>query len=158
MRKLISAAAVCAVAVGLVAVPNALGVKSAKQVGGTVSVNVTPNPLPDAVTTVTASGNVASNSSCRKGRTISFAWVNGSTVTPATGTATSGNNGDYTATVSRPLDLSTAASGVVLRATVAQTYRKVGSKKKGKKNKKGRQFNCLSFSGDSATVSLVPSP
>ena len=31
MKKLISAGAVCAVAVGLVAVPNALGVKSASR-------------------------------------------------------------------------------------------------------------------------------
>jgi hypothetical protein len=157
MKKLISAAAVCAVAVGLVAVPGALAVKSPKLVGGTVSVNVTPNPLPDATTTVTATGNVASNSSCRKDRDVTFSWVNGSTVTPATGAATTGPNGNYTATVSRPTDTSTTAlSGVVLRANVAQTFRKVGSKKKGKKNKKGRQFNCVAFTGDSSTVTLIP--
>jgi hypothetical protein len=45
MKKLISATAVCALAIGLVAAPGALGVKSPKLVSGTVSVGVTPIPL-----------------------------------------------------------------------------------------------------------------
>ena len=69
-----------------------------KQVGGTVSVSVTPNPLPNATTSVAASGNVASNSSCRKDRTIRFRLENGTTVGPEVGTATSRSNGNYTAT------------------------------------------------------------
>jgi hypothetical protein len=156
MKKLISACAVCAVAVAAVAAPSALGVKSAKQVGGTVSVGVTPNPLPDTTLAVTASGNVASNSSCRKDRTLHFFWVNGATVGPEVGTATTRSNGSYTATLPRPTDTSSTASSVVLRATVDQVTRKVGSKKKGKKTKKGRRFDCLALTGDSPAVTLVP--
>ena len=159
MKKLISACAVCAVAVGLVAVPNALGVKSAKQVGGTVSVNVTPTTFTTgdtSVTTATVSGNVASNSGCKKDRTVHFAYVNGATVTPLAETATTKGNGAYTATVPKPTDTNPPTTSVVLRATVDQTIRKVGSKKKGKKTKKGRAFNCLTFSGDSAPIAIAP--
>jgi hypothetical protein len=159
MKKLISACAVCAVAVGLVAVPNALGVKSAKQVGGTVSVNVTPTTFTTGdtnVTTATVSGNVASSSGCKKDRTVHFAYVNGATVTPLAETATTKGNGAYTATVPKPTDTNPPTTSVVLRATVDQTIRKVGSKKKGKKTKKGRAFNCLTFSGDSAPIAIAP--
>jgi hypothetical protein len=156
MRKLITACAVCAVAVGLVAVPGAVAVKSPKQVGGTVSVNVTPNPLPNATTTVTASGNVGSNSGCRKDRTVHFFWVSGTTVGPEVGSAMTGPNGDFTATLPRPTDTAPATTSVTLRATVDQLTRKVGSKKKGKKDKKGRQFSCLALSGDSPAVTLTP--
>jgi hypothetical protein len=160
MKKLISACAVCAVAVGVVAAPSALGVKSAKQVGGTVSVNVTPNTFTTgdtAVTSATVTGNVASNSSCRKDRTIHFAWVNGTTVGPDLGVvATTRSNGDYTATVPRPTDTNPPTTTVTLRATVDPVTRKVGSKKKGKKHKKGRAFNCLAITGDSAPVTIAP--
>src|SRR6476619_3326814 len=138
MKKLFSVGVLCALAIGLVAVPGAVAKKGPKLVGGAVT------------------GNVASNSGCRKDRDITFAWVNGAVVTPATGTAITGSNGDYTATVSRPTDTAPTATSVILRATVAQEFRKVGSKKKGKKNKKGRQFSCQSFSGDSPAVTLVP--
>jgi hypothetical protein len=161
MKKLISACAVCAVAVGLVAVPNALGVKSAKQVGGTVSVNVTPTTFTTgdtSVTTATVSGNVASNSGCKKDRTVHFAYVNGATVTPLAETATTKGNGAYTATVPKPTDTNPPTTSVVLRATVDQTIRKVGSKKKGKKTKKGRAFNCLQLTGDSAPIAIAPAP
>jgi hypothetical protein len=161
MKKLISACAVCAMAVGLVAVPNALGVKSAKQVGGTVSVSVTPTTFTTGdttVTTATVSGNVASNSNCRKDRTVHFAYVNGATITPLAETATTKGNGAYTATVPRPTDTNPPTTSVVLRATVDATIRKVGSKKKGKKTKKGRAFNCLQITGDSAPLTIAPAP
>jgi hypothetical protein len=161
MKKLISACAVCAVAVGLVAVPNAIGVKSAKQVGGTVSVNITPTTSTTgetSVTTATVSGNVASNSGCKKDRTVHFAYVNGATVTPLAETATTKGNGAYTATVPKPTDTNPPTTSVVLRATVDPTVRKVGSKKKGKKTKKGRAFNCLQITGDSAPIAIAPAP
>jgi hypothetical protein len=155
MRKLVSAVAVCALAVGLVAAPSALGVKSTKLVGGTVSVNVTPNPLPNATATVTASGNVASNSSCRKLRTVRFYWVVNGVQGAEIGSAVTRSNGDYTATLPRPTETAPTTTSVTLRAIVDQTFKKVGSKKKGRKDKKGRQFNCLSITGDSAPVTLV---
>jgi hypothetical protein len=161
MRRLISACAVCAVAVGLVAVPNALGVKSAKQVGGTVSVSVTPTTFTTGdttVTTATVSGTVASSSNCRKDRTVHFAYVNGATVTPLAETAVTKGNGAYTATVPRPTDTNPPTTSVTLRATVDAAIRKVGSKKKGKKTKKGRAFNCLSITGDSAPITIAPAP
>ena len=152
MRKLISACAVCAMAIGLVAVPNALGVKSPKQVGGTVTVSATPTTIESTTTRVTATGSVASNSGCKKDRTVHFSYVNGSTVTPLAVSATTKGNGFYTATLPKPAD--TAPASVTLRATVDAVVRKVGSKKKGKKTKKGRAFNCLELTGDSALLTI----
>jgi hypothetical protein len=156
MKKLISACAVCAVAVAAVAVPNALGVKSAKQVGGTVSVSVTPTTVDATTTSVTASGTVASNSSCKKDRTIHFAYVNGSTVGPEVGTTVTGSNGKYSVTLPKPTDTNPPTASVVLRATVDPATRKVGSKKKGKKTKKGRRFDCLQITGDSGPIAIAP--
>lgn len=140
MKKLIGAAAVCAVAVGLVAVPGALAVKSAKQVSSTTTVNVSPNPVAAGAAAV-GSGVVYANSSCRKDRTLTLEWVDTSTsaATPA-GTAETGSNGGWTANLTAPA----TAGTYTLRATVdGPVIRKVGSKKKGKKTKKGRRFDCL---------------
>ena len=62
---MITATAVCGLAVGLVVAPSAVAKKRTKLVSGTVSVFVTPNPVPASATMVTASGNVAASSSCR---------------------------------------------------------------------------------------------
>jgi hypothetical protein len=157
MKKFLGAAAACALVVGLVVVPGAGAVKAPKQVGGTVSANVTPNPIPATATMVTASGNVASNSGCRKLRTVRFAWVNGAVVTSLGVTALTGSNGNYTAMLPKPTD--TPPATVLLRVTVDQEFRKVGSKKKGRKEKKGRKFNCLERTADSAPITLeVPVP
>lgn len=141
MKKLISAAAVCTVAVGLVAVPGALGVKSTKQVPTTVSVNVTPTTIAHDGS-VTASGDVLSNSSCRKDRTVSLQWVDSVLNTPvgAPTTTTSGPSGKYSTSVTAPA----TAGTYTLQATVPPpaVIRKVGSKKKGKKTKRGRRFSC----------------
>jgi hypothetical protein len=152
MRKLVSACALCAVAVGLVVVPSALGVKSAKQVGGTVSVSASPSVVGIYTQSITASGSVSSSSSCKKDRTVHFAYVNGATVTPLPETATTGPSGKYTATLPVPSD--TPPATVTLRATVDSAIRKVGSKKKGKKTKKGRAFNCLELTGDSSPITV----
>jgi hypothetical protein len=156
MKKLITACALCAVAVAAVAVPSAMGVKSAKQVGGTVSVGVTPSTVDATTTTVTATGGVASNSGCKKARTIHFAYVNGTTVGPEVGMTTTGSSGKYTVTLPRPTDTNPPTASVVLRATADQAIRKVGSKKKGKKTKKGRRFDCLQITGDSGPVAIAP--
>jgi hypothetical protein len=153
MRKLITAFAVCAMAVGVVAVPNALGVKSAKQVGGTVTVSALPTTIESTTTSVTASGSVASNSGCKKDRTVRFSYVNGSTVTPLAETATTMGNGSYTATLPKPTDA--APASVTLRATVDAVVRKVGSKKKGQKTKRGRAFNCLELTADSTPLTVA---
>lgn len=152
MRKLVSACALCAVAVGLVVVPSALGVKSAKQVGGTVSVNVNPTAVGIYTQSVTASGGVSSNSNCKKDRTVRFAYVNGATVTPLPQTATTKPNGTYSATLPVPND--TPPATVTLRATVDSAIRKVGGKKKGKRTKKGRAFNCLQLTADSSPITV----
>jgi hypothetical protein len=167
MKKLIGATAVCAVAIGLVAVP-AAAVKSPKQVGGTVSVNVTPTTFTTGDATVTSasvSGVVSSNSNCKKDRTVSFQWVDGSgtAVAPAiAATATTKGNGFYSATVDKPAPTPPPTTGttatVYLKATVAQVTRRVGSKKKGKKTKKGRRFDCLQITGQSGPVTVLPAP
>jgi len=148
MKKLISAVAACALAIGLVVVPSALGVKSPKLVLGTVSVGVSSSPLPDTTPTETVTGNVASSSSCRKDRTVHFAYVVGGVQGADVGTAVTRSNGDFTATVPRPTQTSSTAPSVTLRTSVDQVTRKVGSKKKGQKTKKGRVFQCLSVSAD----------
>jgi hypothetical protein len=153
MKKLIGAAAVCALSVGLVVAP-AGAVKTTKQVGGTVSVSVTPNPIPATATTVTASGNVASNSGCRKLRTVRFFWVSGGVAGAQVGIVVTGSNGNFSATLPKPTD--TPPATVVLRVMVDQEFRKVGSKKKGRKAKKGRQFNCLQLTADSSAITLLP--
>jgi len=170
MRKLVGATAVCAIAVGLAVVPGAGAVPgngngngssngtghTPKQVSGTVSVNVTPTTVTSTTTNVTASGNVFATSGCRKDRTVRFSYVNGTTVTPLATTVETGPNGDYTATLSKPTDTNPPTSSVILRATVDQATRKVGSKKKGKRNKRGRQFNCMEVSGQSAAIAIAP--
>jgi hypothetical protein len=154
MRKLITATVLSALAVGVVAAPSAFAVKAPKPVAATVSVVPTPTTITPTTTTVTADGNVSSTSSCRKDRTVRFAYVNTTTnvVTPLTETAVTGSNGDYTVVLPKPTDAAPAT--VVLRATVDQVIRKVGSKKKGKKNKKGRQFDCLTTTADSVPLTV----
>jgi hypothetical protein len=156
MRKLISTCAVCALAVAAVAAPGALGVKSAKQVGGTVSLSVTPTTVDATTTELTATGGVASNSGCKKGRTVHFAYFNGTAVGSEVGVTTTRSNGKFVVTVPKPTDTNPPTASVVLRATVDQATRKVGSKKKGKKTKKGRRFDCLQLTGDSAPIAIAP--
>jgi hypothetical protein len=164
MRKLVSAGVVCALAIGLVAVPGALAKKGPKLVGGAVSVNVTPTTFTTGDTTVTTAsvnGNVASNSNCRKFRTVRFEWVDAATnlvVPPAIATTSpTGPNGDYSAVVPRPSVTNPPTTSVYLRAIVDPATRKVGSKKK-RKTKKGRVFNCQQITGQSAPVSILPAP
>ena len=148
MKKLISATAVCALAVGLVAVPGAFGVKSPKLGSGAVSVGVSPVPVPNATQTVIVTGNVASSSSCRKDRTLHFSWVTNGVAGPEVGSAVTGSNGDFSATLPRPTDTFPTTSSVTLRTSVDRVTRKVGSKKKGKRTKRGRAFECLSIGTD----------
>lgn len=177
MKKLFSAAVVCALAVGLTAAPSGIAVpgqgqgpgpkapkapkapKGAKQVPGTISVLATPTTITPTTTTVTASGNVFATSGCRKDRTVRFAYVNSSTgaVTPLTVTVLTGPNGDYNAVLPKPAD--TPPATVVLQATVDQEFRKVGSRKskKGKRTKRGRQFDCMQITGQSGPLTL-PAP
>jgi hypothetical protein len=158
MKRLFSASAVCALAIGMVVTP-ALAKKAPKLVGGTVSVNVTPTTVTpgDATTTVAASGNVASNSSCRKDRTVRFSYVEGTTVTPLVETAVTQSNGDWAVTLPEPASSDPATShSVVLRASVDEAIRKVGGKKKGKRHKKGRVFDCLTLTGDSSPITVTP--
>jgi hypothetical protein len=150
MKKLISVTALCALVVGLLAAPGALGVKSPKQVASTVTVSVTPNPVV-AGAPATASGNVQSNSSCRKNRTVVLEWVDTSNVATPAGTATTRPNGDYTAAVTAPTTIGT----YTLRATVqGPVLRRVG-KKKGEHAKRGRQFSCNASAPASSSPVIV---
>jgi hypothetical protein len=166
MRRIISAA-VCTLAVGLAAAPGVAASgpkpskpskppKGAKQVPGTLSVLVTPSTVTATTTTVTATGNVVASSGCRKDRTVRFAYVNTATgaATPLAQTAITGPNGNYSPVLPKPTDA--APASVVLRATVEEMVRKVGSKKKGKKPKRGRQFVCLEISGQSTPLTVSP--
>lgn len=165
MKKLHISLAVGALALGLVIAPGAIGKpgqgkgpKGAKQVPGTVSVFVTPDPVPASTTTVTATGNVGASSGCRKDRDLSFTYVNSITgaSTPLAQTAVTGSNGDYSVVL--PRSTATLPSTAVLQAKVAEEERRVGSKKKGKKKKKSRQFNCLEIVGQSAPITLQAPP
>jgi hypothetical protein len=159
MRKLVTTIALCGLAIGLVVAPGAVAKKGPKQVPGTVSVFVSPNPVPATAQTVTASGNVQSTSSCRKDRTVRFTYVNAVTgaSNPLAQTAVTGPNGDYSVVL--PRSNAALPSSATLQAKVDQQVRKVGSKKKGKKAKRGRKFNCLEITGQSAPITLqAPAP
>jgi ABC-type transport system substrate-binding protein len=161
MRKLISASAVCAVAIGLVVVSGAGAVSSTKQVPSTVTVSATPTTIDPTTTAVNVTGNVLANSSCRKDRTVHFFYVTSGTAGAEVGTpATTRSNGDFSATLPPP---STAADGTTqVRAIVDETLRTkiIKGKKKGagKGKKKGvikkRKFDCLQGSGDSNVLTV----
>lgn len=155
-KKLITAIALGALAGSLAVAPSAIAVKAPKPVAATVTVVPTPTTVAPETTTVTANGNVSSTSGCRKDRTVHFSYVNTSTnvVTPLVETALTGSNGDYTVVLPKPTDAAPAT--VTVRATVDQVIRKVGSSKKGKKNKKGRQFDCQATTADSAALTVSP--
>ncbi len=161
MKKPLSAVAVCALAIGLVAVPGALGAKTVKQVVSTVTVSATPTTIDPTTTAVNVTGNVAANSSCRKDRTVNFYYVTGGVQGPLVGgPVQTGPNGDFSATLLPP---PTDADGTTqVRAIVDETIRtkKVKGKKKGagKGKKKGaikkRKFNCLAGQGDSNVLTV----
>jgi hypothetical protein len=154
MRKVITTIAIGALAVGMTVAPGAIAKKGPKLVSGTVTAVPSPSTITPATTTVSVDGNVSSSSSCRKDRTVRFAYVAGTTVTPLAQTSVTRSNGNYTAVLPKPTDAAPAT--VTLRATVDQATRKVGSKKKGKKNKKGRPFNCLEVTGQSSPLTVSP--
>jgi hypothetical protein len=155
MRKLFSAIAIGLLASLLMVAATAVGKgpKSPKQAAGTVSVLATPSTLGAADTTTTVTGNVMSNSSCRKDRIVRFAYTGTVGTTQLAETAETRSNGDFTAVLPRPADAAPAT--VTLQASVDQADRKVGSKKKGKKQKKGRRITCLAATGQT-TLTLVP--
>ena len=158
MRKLSIAIAVGALAVCLAVAPAAAkpGPKAPKDVASTVTLVATPTTIDAATTTVAVSGNVKANSSCRKNRTVSFSYTDASGTT-AVGTAVTGPNGDYSATLPKPT--TTGPATVTLTATVAEAIRVTKGQSKGKGKKKGhgkkaRKFNCLS--GTASSVLTVP--
>jgi hypothetical protein len=161
MRKSISALAVCGLVVGLVAVPGALakpGAKTPKTHGGTVGL-VAPSPAVGATST-TASGNVFSQASCRKNRTVHLTLTNadGSSAAPEV-VATTGPNGDYSATVAVPAPVAPATTATyTLTANVDQAIRKSG-KSKGK-SKRARKHICAALTSAPVTVTAtaVPAP
>lgn len=174
MRKLVMASVVCALAVGLTAVPGAVGKKTAKQVTSHVTVSATPTSdvTTGATAAVNVSGNVKANSSCRKNRTMHFFYVVGGVVgntevVPISGTPViTGPNGDFSATLPPPTPL-VDGNNTQVRAVVDETLRTkvIKGKKKGanKGKKKGaikkRKFNCLEGFGDSnvfATSDGIP--
>jgi hypothetical protein len=153
MRKLCTLIALGALAAGLVAAPGAIGKKSPKQVPASVTLTATPSTLGATATTVTVSGNVQATSSCRKDRTVRFSYTGAAGTTDTGATTVTRSNGDFTAVLTKPADVAPAT--VTLTATVDAADRKVGSKKKGKKSKKGRKINCLSATG-STPLTITP--
>jgi hypothetical protein len=157
MRKLITATAVGAVALSLAA--PAVGAPKAPKAPhtgtGAITLAATPSTVTDTTTTVTVTGNLKANKGCKKDRTVRFSY--GATALAVT--ATTASNGDFTAVLPKPTDAGPAT--VTLTATTDAAERKVGSKKKGKKSKKGRKINCASNTG-STTVTVaapvVPAP
>jgi hypothetical protein len=147
MKRLISAAAVCAVATGLVAIPGAVAKPAPKTVPAAITVNESPNPV-TAGTAVTASGNLASRITCAKYRLVTLEWVDATQVATPAGTATTGPTGDYSTTFNAPA----AAGTYTLRASVTEGDRTVGGKHK--KHKKGRRFVCGGATASTAPVTV----
>jgi hypothetical protein len=153
MRKLFIAVAVGALVACVAAAPSAIGKKGPKLVSGAVTVTPTPSTVTPTTTTITVTGNVKASSSCRKDRTVRFAYTGAGGTTTLTETAVTRSNGDFTAVLPKPTDAAPAT--VTLQASVDEADRKVGSKKKGKKAKKGRKITCLSAQGE-ATLTVAP--
>ncbi len=157
MRKLCIAIAVGALAACLAVAPAAIGKngpKAPKQVSGAVTVTASPSTVTPATTTVAVSGNLKASSGCRKGRTVEFSYVGtGGATTPLAVTAVTGPNGDFSAVLPKPADAAPAT--VTLQASLDEIDRKVGSKKKGQKTKKGRKFTCLAAQGQT-TLTVAP--
>jgi hypothetical protein len=161
MRKLFTATAVCALAVGLTVAPGVSGKAQTKQVASGVTVSAAPTTVDPTTTAVSATGNVKANSSCRKNRTVTFDYVSGTGVVTPTGiSAVTGPNGDFSATL--PAPATTADGTTTVRATVTETIRTkvIKGKNKGanKGKKKGktqkRKFNCLSGTGTSNVITV----
>ena len=127
--------------------------KAPKLVSGAVSLTATPSTVTPSTTDLIVSGNVMATSSCRKDRVVSFTYVGpaGTTLLPVT--AVTGPNGNVTATVPKPTD--SAPATVQLEATVPQVDRRVGSRKNGKKAKRGRKITCLAATGQT-TLTVAP--
>lgn len=155
IRKLWSTIGIGLLATSLLVAATAVGKgpKAPKQAPGAVSVLATPSTLGAADATVTVTGNLKSNSGCRKDRVVRFAYSGTGGTTQLPQTAETRSNGDFTAVLPRPTD--TAPATVTLQVSVDEADRKVGSKKKGKKQKKGRKITCLAATGQT-TLTLVP--
>jgi hypothetical protein len=155
MRKLWSAFGVGLLATSLLLGGTAVGKgpKAPKQAPGALSVLATPSTLGTADTAVTVTGNLKSNSGCRKDRVVRFAYMGSGGTTQLPQTTETRSNGEFAVVLPRPTD--TAPAMVTLQVSVDQADRKVGSKKKGKKQKKGRKITCLAATGQT-TLTLVP--
>ena len=156
MRKLLGATAICLLAGAAIISATAVGKgpkAQPKQVAGTLSVLATPSTLGTADAATTATGNLKSNSGCRKDRVVRFSYTGSAGTTQLAETAETRSNGDFSAVLPRPTDMAPAT--VTLLVSVDQADRRVGSKKKGKKQKKGRKIVCLAASGQT-TLTLVP--
>jgi hypothetical protein len=168
MRRLISALAVTGAVASTALVPAASGTPgngnghgnngagpngAPKLAPGTLSLTATPSTVSSTTTSIAASGNLFATSGCRKDRTVTFSYT-GPSGTTQVGTTVTGSNGDFAATLPKPTDAGPAT--VTLQASVAQEDRKVGSKKKGKKAKRGRKITCQASTGQ-ATLT-VPAP
>jgi hypothetical protein len=165
MRKTTTALAVCGAALSLAAASAVAAQppkppKAPHTQGGTVSL-VAPSPALGATST-TASGNVFSQASCRKNRTVHL------TTTKADGTSagpevivTTGPNGDYTSPITLPANVApTTSTPYTLTATVDQAVRKSGKgKHKGKaKGKRNRVHICGALTSAPVTVTVTSTP
>ena len=156
MKKLISACAVCAVAVGVVAAPSALGVKSTKQVA---DVGRCECHTDDRHHRLRRQGE--------RDRLEQQQLPKGSDGRAGVGghhhrrrDARRDRQHERKRQVQRPISVAPVTAGTyTLKATVTgPVTRKVGSKKKGKKAKKGRQFSCLASPPASSAPVTVDAP
>src|SRR5262245_45795480 len=120
MRKLSIAILVGALAGSLAVAPSVVAKQGPKEVVSTLSLVATPTTIDATTTGVTVSGNVAANSSCRKSRAITFSYTDAGGTTQV-GTATTGPNGDFSASLPKPT--TTGPASVTLTASVAAAQR-----------------------------------
>lgn len=152
MRKIAIGIVTGALTLGMVAAPAVIAKKGPKDVGGTVTVVPNPSVIEPATTTVEVEGTISTNSSCKKNRTVRFAYDDGTGPVALVETAVTKSNGKYEATLPKPVNVGPATVNLI--ATVDETVRKTkGSskgKKKGHKKGKARKFTCLEISGQAA--------
>ena len=156
MKKACGAIVVCAMAIGLVAAPNGIakkGPNALKRVPSSVSV-IASNTVPATLAGVYVEGRVSSKrDACRKGRQVGFSWVNQSTgaVQPLPKYGGGGPHGNYNAVLPRPT-ATTLPATFVLVVTTPRLNRQVRQKK----GSRGRKYNCLEATGNTAVTFLAP--
>ena len=130
MRKMFAAAALCAVAIVPVAVASGAAKKGVHKVSSKVNVYATPTnevvppATKESTTSVTVTGKLKSQVTCRAHRKIEFTYATPAGTQPLSVTAVTGTNGSFTATLPPPDGAYKKPNTVTVQASATRTSRR----------------------------------